>query len=66
MSKATRISIWFVCCVSLGLALAYVDGATLSGIIKTAIGACALMVAALIAVAFLRNRDNKSTSDDSN
>ncbi len=65
LSSVSKISIWVVVCVSIGLTAAAIDGATATGIIKTALIVCVLMVVGLLIVAFLRRRNHSDSTDRS-
>ena len=54
MSKVTKISIWFICCVAAGAFLAYVDGIDATAIRAGALVMMAVGLAALVAFAAYR------------
>jgi membrane protein DedA with SNARE-associated domain len=62
LSNVSKFSIWVAVCVSIGLTAAAVDGATVAGIIRTALAACVLMVVGLLIVALLRSRKNSCST----
>lgn len=54
MGKITRFSIWFACCVALGLALAYAEGIGVAVLVKTTLVMAVVGLAILLVIAAFR------------
>lgn len=59
MNRPLAISIWFACCVSIGIAMAWSDGVPAIALLQTAAIATAIGTAATLTTWLTRRRKNR-------